>query len=473
MKIIKYSVLVMLALFIVSSCTRENYLDFEPKGLVIPNNLIDYRLLLDNISEPIFIENIVPLTVGFGEKHGRNVFMSDNLTLDEDVITILGLSRIDRNTYLFAENSFTNQENDRDWDNYYNQIYAANVIIDGLSRVEDGTAEEIAELVGEAKLHRAYAYFNLVNLYGLHYNPASAGTDLGVPIRKGIELENVDLTRASVQEVYDFVIADITESIDALPDVQALNKRFRPSKAAAFGLLSKVYLYQARYDEALEASNGVLGLSGIIRDINDDEFNSSGTVRLLPSIQGDLEIIWFKNRSNSLFASDELIDLYAIGDLRMEWFTTVSDFFGIDSNQFILAFDFGPNNQADGIQSTDMYLIRAECNARLGNLDAANADLNALRINRFDSFAFEPLNITDQATLIQFVKDERRREKVRSLDRTFDIKRYNLFDNDQITVSHTLDGITTTLLPNSKNWAMPIAPRYILFNPEIEQNPRD
>jgi hypothetical protein len=115
----------------------------------------------------------------------------------------------------------------------------------------------------------------------------------------------------------------------------------------------------------------------------------------------------------------------------------------------------------------------AECNARLGNVQAANDALNTLRENRFEAEDFTPLQISDQAELLAFVKDEIRREKAPSTLRTFDIKRYNRFDNDNITISRSFRGETVTIAPNSLNWAFPIAQNYINANPEIEQNPRD
>ena len=71
------------------------------------------------------------------------------------------------------------------------------------------------------------------------------------------------------------------------------------------------------------------------------------------------------------------------------------------------------------------------------------------------------------------MKEERRRELIRSTDRIFDIKRYNHFDNDTISLIHNLGDETATLEANSLNWAFPIGRVYINQNPEIIQNPRN
>ncbi|MFS4467852.1 RagB/SusD family nutrient uptake outer membrane protein [Maribacter sp. 2210JD10-5] len=472
-KIIRYTNLMAVTLILLSACSRENYLDIQPKGAVIPTTLEDYRSLLDQVNPPE-LEFTQPLSQGFNEKHAISYYLNDDNFISSGLVGSFGLPRSAQRAYLFEDSFYSALEDDGDWNNYYKQIYTANIILDGLQDVTNATTAQIAELVAEAKLHRAYAYFNLVNLYGLHYNPASAGSDLGVPIREGIALEDVDLTRASVQEVYDLILDDITEGIPNLEDIQPLNRSYRPSKAAAYGLLSKVLLFQGNYAEALENVDLALDLYGVLRDINDDPFNSfNPELKSLPLQLNDDQIIWYKDIFQNTFVQEEFLEIYEDNDIRKQWFIEVRAFFGDDVDGFY----FGAGNDnffySDGITTPDLYLIRAECNARLGNTAAANAALNALRENRFETGTHTPLNITDNAELLDFVKEERRRETVGGPDRMFDIKRYNLFDEDGISLTHILGSVSATLEANSKNWAIPIGSKYIQQNPEIEQNPRD
>src|SRR5690606_15654268 len=60
-------------------------------------------------------------------------------------------------------------------------------------------------------------------------------------------------TRASVKEVYDFIVGDLKTAIPDLP-VQ-LTHRLRMSKAAAEGLLGKVYMFMGRFNDALPLLN--------------------------------------------------------------------------------------------------------------------------------------------------------------------------------------------------------------------------
>ncbi|WP_346882495.1 RagB/SusD family nutrient uptake outer membrane protein [uncultured Algibacter sp.] len=471
MKLLKYIIVPLLTIaFVTSSCTRDNYLDeVVPRGVVIPSTIEDYRLLLDNVT-PDDLGNALPISFGFDEKHSISSYMTDDHVIPNDLSQTLQGPQ--RRAYLFGDAVYIGNEQDPDWNFYYNQIYTANIILEGLESVDNGTADDIAELQAEAKIHRAYAYFNLVNLYGLHYNPVTADTDLGVPIRQGTALENLDFTRASVQTVYDLIIQDITTSINSLQDTQSLNFTFRPSKAGAYGFLSKVYLYQGRYDLALDAVDNALNIYNVLRDINDDESDPFTSALNSPAVIQDPQIVWYKQAQSVIFVSDAILSEYNFDDIRAFWFTRDAIVTGSQENALLFTRNVN-QNFSDGINTPELYLIRAECHTRLMNLALANNDLNTLREKRFFSGSSTPINITNQDELLAFVKKERRLELIGNYDRLFDIKRYNLFDNDNISITHTLESISATLEANSLNWALPIAEIYIQQNPEIQQNPRD
>ncbi len=470
-----YTIVTALCLFAAASCDRERYLDIQPKGVLIPSRLKDFRLLLDN---PNSGAGRGAVTAGLRNRHSVSALLGDNVFFDLDIARALGTSQENLRAYLFEDAIYSPTQDDVDWNNYYEQIYVSNVILEGLGQVPDDSPER-RRLEAEARLHRAYAYFNLVNLYATHYNAASAGTDLGVPIRTGIGLTGLDFTRASVQEVYELVLADIRFGTEHLDDTQPLTLQFRPSKAAAYGLLARVYLYQANYAEALTAIQQALALQSTLRDINNDPISAFAQgLRVYPAQITDPEIVWFKERNFLLSTSPsaELMALYEDGDVRREWYTPIRDhrFFGQDVDGLLYGARFSVSNPSEGINTPELYLIRAECHARLGNVAAANDDLNALRIKRFTPAAYAPVAIADQAELLRFVKDERRRELASTnADRLFDIKRYNLSDQDAISIARTYDGQTVTVAPGSRNWVMPIGEKYIQLNGEIEQNARD
>jgi hypothetical protein len=474
MKKIKYTMILFLGILILASCKRSEFLDIKPKGIVIPTKLQDFRLLLDNV---ISAASSGSVTSGFSGKHQSTLLMSDNVKLTPQLTEALFKQEYEVRTYLFDDMIYGPSEDDLDWNRYYQHIYVANVILAGLKEIAGESAEK-SLLEAEARLHRGYAYLNLVNMYAAHYNSATAGTDIGVPIRQGIELSGVNLPRASVQAVYDLVIEDLLYGTKNLADKQPGTLQFRPSKAAAFGLLARVYLYQARYTEALAVVESALSLQGTLRDINNDpiSFYAPG-LRVFPDQTVDAEVIWFKDQGGLVLipSSEELLNSYENGDLRKEWYGAVRDhlLLGNDVDGVIYGAQLLANNTSAGVRVSELYLIRAECNARLGNIGLANNDLNALRKKRFKPADYSDVNITDKTALLKFVKTERRRELAADAERLFDIKRYNLLDQDGISLTHSYNGKTITLSPNSKNWVLPIGAKYIQMNPEIQQNPRD
>lgn len=471
----KYKILTLIFLLFFSSCDREEFLGIEPRGIVIPSTIADFRSLLDQVR---VVPGSNPLSTGLAPSHTISTYMTDDQDLINESATAIVLSRAEINAYTFENNIYIGSEADLDWNNYYNQIYTANVVLDGLNTVTDGSASDIAQLAAEARLHRAYAYFNLVNLYGVHYDPSTAQTDLGVPIREGISLE-AQFARNTVQEIYDLILTDIIESRDDLEVVQNIQFTFRPSQAGADGLLAKVYLYQAEYQLALDAANRALSANNVLRNINFDETANSNFPNLItqPSPIEDTQIIWYKliNNFTPTHTSVDLIDSYEVNDSRLNWYLSLDEnlgLTGIDGLSLATSLESNQPLTTTGITTPDMWLVVAETSARLGNIPAANNALNTLRMNRFATGTFTPINLTDATELLNFVKAERRRELVGTVQRTFDIKRYNRFDNDGINLTHNLFGQGRTLEANSPDWALPIAQSLLQLNPILVPNSR-
>lgn len=106
-----------------------------------------------------------------------------------------------------------------------------------------------SRLIAEAKMLRAYFYFNLVRIYG------------GVPIFDGLPADkNYNIPRSSVDEVYNFIISDLTAAAAVLPQTYDAANLGRVTKGGALGLLSKVYLYKKDWQKAYDTSNQVIAM---------------------------------------------------------------------------------------------------------------------------------------------------------------------------------------------------------------------
>ena len=126
------------------------------------------------------------------------------------------------------------------WKRYYEGISRANDVI---HRLGDGVSEEVkTEVVAEAKFLRAYYYFHLVNIFGeipLKITPAYTTADLQVPV-------------SPVPDIFSQIEKDLNDAAEALsPSSGSMSGR--ATQGAAYGLLAKVYLFQGKYQQTLDA----------------------------------------------------------------------------------------------------------------------------------------------------------------------------------------------------------------------------
>lgn len=126
----------------------------------------------------------------------------------------------------------------------------------------------------------------------------------------------------------------------------------------------------------------------------------------------------------------------------------------------------------DGITTDEMYLTRAECYARAGNVIAAMQDLNTLMIKRWKNngsfVSFTAATADDAKNLILA---ERRKELIFRTLRWPDIRRLNL-EGANITLTKIINNITYTLPPNDLRSVMLIPQEVINTSSGMQQNPR-
>jgi hypothetical protein len=147
----------------------------------------------------------------------------------------------------------------------YKAMYIINTVITEVMASEGGTDAQKHKAYAEALVHRAFLYYTLVNIYAKQYDPATAKTDPGVPVL----LDNkffTSLKRWPVAAVYDQIVKDLQ---DALPDLPALpDVVTNPSQAAAFSILSKMYLNKREFPDAKRFADSALKLKSSLIDRN-------------------------------------------------------------------------------------------------------------------------------------------------------------------------------------------------------------
>jgi hypothetical protein len=187
----------------------------------------------------------------------------------------------------------------------YKSIGAANLAIEEISAASTNSNLTEADkmlLVARSKFIRGYNYFKLVQIFG----------EVPLVLTSG----STERTRASIDDVYNQVVTDLTE---ALPDLPAFDaKKSNPSQGAANTILAKVYLTWGQKPLTQEQVSSALGTTDPARATPDaaklqraveyaDKVISSGKYRLLD----DYNKIWGVANENN----DEVIfSIYHEGD---------------------------------------------------------------------------------------------------------------------------------------------------------------
>ncbi|UFH53800.1 RagB/SusD family nutrient uptake outer membrane protein [Spirosoma sp. KNUC1025] len=179
-----------------------------------------------------------------------------------------------RNQLLLGSHDPSNAVMGNVWTGYYRLIHRANASIDLSTKISDMPAETKNRLLAEARFLRAWAYFDLVAMWG------------GVPLYKNyVTSVEGSLPRSSEKEVYDFIVADLKAAQEALPTTYDASSFGRATKGAAQMLLARVYLQQADYTNAKAELQKIIA-SGVYSLV--DEF----TDNFLEETEFNKESIW-------------------------------------------------------------------------------------------------------------------------------------------------------------------------------------
>ena len=364
MKNIKFLLIIFLSFGLVN-CDSE--LDVEPAQSVSIDAALGTADGIQKVLVGAYAEAGQSATFG-----GYSQIMSELLGNDDEVSwegTFLGPRQLFNKTML-SDNANVGGH----WNNSYEVINQANLVLDNSSNISDATLRATVE--GEALFLRAMTYFDLVKFFG------------GVPLRT-VGVTNygadLDIARSSADDIYSQVVSDLTDAYAKLP---VSNGEFA-DRYAAQALLARVYLQQGNYASALAAANDVLQNSGhSLASTFAGAFNNDS--------DGPEDIFSFQVTSQD--GSNVLISHYADqpyggrgGDIVVDTYRTLFDSFADDRLFFFYYSSFNGGiltqkyiNEYGNIPTlriAEMHLIRAEANFRLGSSSglAPLTEINALR----------------------------------------------------------------------------------------------
>lgn len=308
------------------------------------------------------------------------------------------------------------------WNGTYGEIYAANLMLEGLKNSVTMTADDKARLSGEAMFIRAYLHFYLVNLFG--DVPYITTTDYSL---------NAVATKSSEEQVWKNIITDLTEAESLLPIAYPSQEKVRVNKAVATAFLARVYLYRQDWAKAAAKATAVIENPDYTWVENPAlEFlrRSTATIWALhPGTPGlntkDARTFIFSSGPPSKPSlSATFVSQFEVGDLRRtQWVRTVSNSSGIWYSSYKYKKPLGTAASEEYtilFRLAEQYLIRAEAFANLNNISGAQSDINKIR----SKAGLPPTTASSQLTLLQAVAKERRFELFTEQGhRWFDLKR--------------------------------------------------
>jgi len=405
-------------------------------------------------------------------------FMVTELRSDNTRTATLEGTRADFHRY---RTDADNVQSEDYYQSMFDIIFRANNI---LTYIDVADENNRAAYAAEAKFLRAYAYFNLVRLYG----PVPLLTTVAGPTESELLF-----TRVDVETIYAQIIADFQEAIDNLDN----SHKSRASKGAAQGLLAKVYLTEGgrNYSAAQQLcediiASGDFSLESNFHDVFYNELNDEimfaveydpGNVLESQGYSAEFTATYRQGRQDGLnILMDNLVaDFNARGGNRNETsfivlprFTEIAKFLPEGTDLSISPPFYGTAPQQAGndfivLRYADVLLMHAEAvlagGGQTSSSDAIDSFMEVKVRAGYDAVADRPSSLSSSALLA-----ERRVELAFENQRFFDLLRFGVAD--QVLSAHSADNGYTDY--NARKLLLPIPAREINLSDGImTQNP--
>ncbi len=379
------------------------------------------------------------------------------------------------------------------WDNLYQSIRNANLVIMNVPNGKEISAELVAQYIAEAKYLRSLMYFAMVRNWG------------GVPLRTEANMLETNVERASANQVYELILSDALEAEQFLPDVPA--QPGRPTRWAAKTLLSEIYMYLDQWESSRDKAQQVIS-SGKFSLVPVSVFEDFQKIYGPEVVSTSEEIFYFKYSRQQGFglvsyahraigpykyyggggvyaqytdsASNSFIKNWDKQDLRKEHIMYKVDV-GLGPNTVLFRKfrdplgTVGGGNDYPWYRYADLLLFHAEAAARANGSPNADAIESLNKVHR-RAYGFNQnspsavdfdLNDYDLSTFIDLVVRERGYETMYEGKRWSDLKRLGIAKQRIMEVK----GIDVA----EKHMMWPIPNSELLYNkaldPATDQNP--
>lgn len=182
----------------------------------------------------------------------------------------------------FRDRIPTSRDNELIWKLYYQHIRTANSLLSKMygDYTEEERTGQIAEYIAQALANRAFAYMQLVQTYQFTYLGHESA--MGVPIMDETTTleQSTNNPRASVQEVYAFIMKDLNKAIELFESAGSNDgiDQANIDVAVAYGLRARANMLLGKYAEAASDADKALAESGAtpytIKEVSVPSFNN-------------------------------------------------------------------------------------------------------------------------------------------------------------------------------------------------------
>ncbi|MBD1432942.1 RagB/SusD family nutrient uptake outer membrane protein [Sphingobacterium sp. DN00404] len=377
-------------------------------------------------------------------------------------------TEITREIYSWNEKA----DNSQDWHNAYTRIFYANVVLDQIDDValKGEREQDRTAIKGSALFFRGWNFFQLSQIYTPPYMEDGDG-QWGIPLRLGADI-NIVTERSTISETFNQIVSDLTYASQTLPEQTVVPNR--PSRAAAYAALSIVYLSLDDFLTAEKYADSCLMLQSDLIDYN---FVDGSMVNPFPIFNEEVIFhatmfgtaqVFYRNRAK---ITEELFDTHDETDLRRTVFYSEQA-----DGSFTFKGDYSGSSTSGlpfcGIATDEMYLIKAECAARLEKNEVALKYLNEFMLMRYDSAIFEAFDSNDALEILDKTISERKKQLAfRGGVSWRDLRRLNREERYRQTLVREIGGDRYTLGPNDKRYAF-LIPVSVVQMSGIQQNER-
>ena len=355
------------------------------------------------------------------------------------------------------------------WSGSYSMIATANAIIERAANMQASDAfsdkDKIAFAHYDAEAHfvRAYMYFWLADHFCQSYTqcdptkPAS-GLPLTTVYKPTGNLNDYP-SRSTLAETFTLIEEDMQKAYDGLVAYEKSGVKVAKEEAQPLAyihsqtvqaLQARVALVKGDWANAAKYAKAVINCGKYkLTTINDyaklwskDEgteiiFRPLMTAQELGGSNGEYYVSESETKADYIPTTATMDLLWATeGDVRAEVFLKQYDNLQVEGNSYeAFAFNKFPGNSdlrtgsnnnlmnmSKPFRLSEMYLIVAEAEAHMENLEEANRYLNILRSNRIVDYATE--NYSKLMDLFLAIEEEREREFIGEGMRMSDIRRY-------------------------------------------------